>query len=347
MNRAPWIPIIFFVGIFSLPNSAYADPLAVQSTTPVTSQIPNVGLIWKGDIPTSVAFPSDAYSGTVEFPIQGLLPFKVLADKATGVEVDFEIWSPLGKKLGSQTIYSFSWNPVGPNTLVDISLYPDNSLYGTQTLIIKTIYTTTTSGLLSRYLEDDQQFPIQINKVIPPKAPEPPSLSNSTTNGTTFNFNFSVPDSSPPVTKYEVAMASLLSPNLSPTSSFSFGTKTILLDTASTSFSITPADVIRYFASGYATLGTSSVLFTVRAVNAVGSSNWSNGIYIATADLGLGAYGAPTPQSVPSTPYTVDVPPLTVAHNATKLITIKCTNGKSFRNVKAVNPRCPTGFKRK
>lgn len=339
---------LFVVGnmIFSQ-GIAHADNLPVNASTNITSQIPNVGLIWRGEIPTSINFPSDAFSGTLEFPIQGILPFNVLADKAEGVEVDFEIWSPLRKKLGSSTIYSFDWNPVGPNTLVDVPLYSDASLYGTQTMIIKTIYTTNTNGLLSRYLEDDQRTSLIINQVVPPKAPDAPTQLAGNFNGTTGNFTFTQSNATPPITKYEIGIASLISPNLSRASTYSFGTKTILNTTNSTSFSVTPDDVLRYFSSGYATVGTSSVLITVRANNSVGTSDWSNGIYMTTAQLGISPKGLPTPQSTPTHPYTVVVPETIPAKSSTRTLTISCTKGKSIKTVKGTSPKCPVGYKKK
>jgi|GEM_PF-4319691 len=341
--------IVVVAGTLSTLAIANADNLPINSTTTITSQIPNVGPVWKGDIPTSINFPSDAYSGTLEFPIQGLLPFRTLADKANGVEVDFEIWSPAGKKLSSATIYSFSWNPVGPNTLVDLSLYPDNALYGPQTMIIKTIYTTTTTGLLSRYLEDDQTISIQINQTIPPKAPDTPTqLTGSQLSATkAFDFSFTAPTANPLVTKYEIAIASLLAPNLSPASGFSWGTKTILNTSTSNNFTVSPNDVSRYFSSGFATQGTNAVLINVRAVNSIGSSDWSNGIYLLTSQLDMNPYGTPTPQSTASQPNKVVLPESTQTHSAAKTFSIVCLKAKLVKTVRGTSPKCPVGYKKK
>lgn len=333
--------VFSLVGTLATTGTAHADNLPINAISTITSQIPNIGQIWKGDIPISINFPSDAYSGTLEFPIQGILPYKVLADKANGVEVDFEIWSPAGKKLTSTTIYSFSWNPVGPNTLVDLPLYPDNSLYGTQTMIIKTIYTTSTTGLLSRYLEDDQTIPIQISKTIPPKAPDSPTQLTATQGAAVgFAFSFIAPTANPPVTKYEITIASLLSPNLNPASSLSFGSKTILNTSTTSTFSVTADDVFRYFASGYATLGTNAVLINVRAVNSVGSSDWSNGVYLTTAQFGLNPYGTPVPSQSNAVVVPQDSP-------TPKILKIVCTKGKLTKTLKGVTPKCPTGYKKK
>lgn len=149
--------------VFSLamPISASgADSLTILAVTPYTAQISGVGSIWKGSIPTSFEYPIDGSFEKLEFPIQGILPYSVLADRATGVSVEFEIWSEAGKKLGSTSIYSASWNPVGPNTL--ISMYVYSGSIGKQTMIVRTLYTLRTNGLLSSYLKQEDRFEINI-----------------------------------------------------------------------------------------------------------------------------------------------------------------------------------------
>jgi hypothetical protein len=172
---------VALVAIFSwfLVPEANAAGLVVNTTSPVTSSIPNVGNIWKGDIPTSISYPTDSFSEKLEFPITGAIPISVLADRANGVDVEFAIWTDSGVKLGSQTVYSFSWNPVGPNTMVSMYLSRADNLYGTHTMLITTSYTTSTTGLLSRYLKDEQRVKISINKSVPVKAPEAPVIKGS------------------------------------------------------------------------------------------------------------------------------------------------------------------------
>ena len=116
------------------------------------ANIKQAGDIWRGSIPTEVALPTSGYSKQIQFQVEGLLPYKTLADRSLGVSVEFEIWSDAGEKIGYDTLYSFEWNPVGPKTLVSISL-PSELLADTFTLLIKTIYETNTDGLQSRYLE--------------------------------------------------------------------------------------------------------------------------------------------------------------------------------------------------
>jgi hypothetical protein len=119
----------------------------------------------------------------LEFTIKGLLPIKVLADKANGVDVEFSVWTDSGVKLGSSTIYSFSWNPVGPNTMVSLNLFDNPALIGTHTLLINTEYTTSTTGLLSRYIKDDRQLKLKISKEIAKPTPIASSKSTDTNVG--------------------------------------------------------------------------------------------------------------------------------------------------------------------
>lgn len=136
------------------PIPANANELAVIKTTNfVTGSTTITPNIWQGNIPTSIGI--GRYNNyKVEFPIQGLLPYSTLGAKnsrGAGVEVEFEIWSDNGKKVGYDTIYSFSWNPTGPNTLVEFYLF--DFPIGTHTLIIITKYELSTNGLLTSYVE--------------------------------------------------------------------------------------------------------------------------------------------------------------------------------------------------
>ena len=157
---------------------ANAAGLIVNSKTTVISDIPSIGQIWTGDIPVSVSYPSDSFSEKLEFPIIGMLPKDVLADRARGVEVEFAIWSDSGVKLGAQTVYSSSWNPVGPNTMVSMYLNSNSNLYGIHTMLITTSYTTSTTGLLSKYLKDEKKLQIEIKKLLASKAPDAPVLKS-------------------------------------------------------------------------------------------------------------------------------------------------------------------------
>jgi hypothetical protein len=144
-----------------LTSAPAADSLVVSKVTPYKANIAGVGDIWKGDIPTSFEFPLGSYSQYIEFPIQGILPYAVLADRATGTNVEFELWSTVGKKIAYTTVYSFSWNPIGPNTLVSLSLREAEAI-GSHVLIIRTIYETNTNGLLTSYLKQEIQMPVTV-----------------------------------------------------------------------------------------------------------------------------------------------------------------------------------------
>ena len=172
--------------ICGLPANA---AIQIAATSTVTSVIPEVGAIWTGEIPTAISIPPDESSGKLEFTIKGLLPISVLADQANGVKVEFSVWSDSGVKLGSETIYSFSWNPVGPNTMVSMYLFDNSALSGTHTLLMNTEYSTSTNGLLSRYIKDDRQLKIKISKEIAKPLPTAPSKPNKPSVGNQGNNN--------------------------------------------------------------------------------------------------------------------------------------------------------------
>ncbi len=144
-----------------VPSAFAADTLVISKTQSYKANIAGVGDIWKGDIPTSIDFPLSTSYQKIEFPIQGLLPYAVLADRATGTDVEFELWSIAGKKIASDTVYSFDWNPVGPNTLVSMSLSESEAI-GSHVLIVRTIYETKTNGLLTSYLKQEERFNVSV-----------------------------------------------------------------------------------------------------------------------------------------------------------------------------------------
>jgi len=329
MRRYIFLLTVVLISNLSGGISAKAAGLVVSSKTTVISEIPTVGQIWRGDIPVSVSYPSDSFSEKLEFPIIGILPKDVLADRARGVEVEFAIWSDAGIKLGSQKVYSFSWNPVGPNTMVSMYLTQNPSLYGIHTMLITTSYTTSTTGLLSRYLKDEKRVQIEIKKLLASKKPDSPDLKNSWENGNAI-LEFAAIVSNPPVTKYQLSVSSLLAPNLAPTSTFSYGAGTILLEGTDNKFVVTKSELTRYFASGYAAIGSEYILFRVEAINAIGNSNLSNGIYFEPKSWGL------QPHSLP-----------VVSTQEPKRVTIICAKGKLTKKVTAIKPKCPAGYKKK
>ena len=124
--------------------------------------VKQVGDIWKGAIPTEVTLPTSGYSKEIQFQIEGLIAYKTLASKSLGVQVEFEIWSDDGEKIGYETIYPSDWNPVGPKTLVRISL-PSQNVSGVHTLLIRTIYETNTNGLQTSYWEGKTSQKLKVN----------------------------------------------------------------------------------------------------------------------------------------------------------------------------------------
>lgn len=254
---------------------ANAAGLEIDSSTSIVAEIANVGKIWKGDIPTSVSYPSESSSEKLEFTIQGLLPISELADRARGVDVEFAIWSDSGVKLGSQTIYSFSWNPVGSNTMVSMYLYQNASLYGKHTMLITTSYTTSTTGLLSRYLKDERKIQFEVKKVIPQKIPSLISSLKGEWKGYNLSYKFTSPESNPPILYYEVGLADSVAgmPN-------NYYEPTVIKKITETNFDVTPGEFLKTLS-----LKNDSVIVKVRAVNAVGPAAWGGGIYTVTKDL--------------------------------------------------------------
>ena len=322
MNRIKFILALGAILSSILVPTANAAGLIVEATGKVTSNISNVGDIWTGNIPTKVTYPSESYSEKLEFTINGILPISVLADKANGVDVEFAIWSDSGVKLGSQTIYSFSWNPVGPNTVVSMYLSQNAALYGKHTMLISTNYTTSTTGLLSRYLKDEKKHFIEIVKVLPKKIPDTPVARGGWQNNI-YVVEFDPIEANPPVSKYVLTLASLKSPTLLPTQPSNYNNRQIVLEGMGEKFSLTKMDVEQYLKGSNAISSTPVVLVRVEAINEVGYSTLSPGVYLTLKDFGI----APLVQA--------------------KSITITCIKGKTTKKVTAVNPKCPTGYKKK
>lgn len=380
----------------------------VDNSEDYTANIATVGNIWKGKIPSRISFPLQSSSQSINLTIQGLLPYSTLADKATGVEVEFELWSTKGKKIANQKIYSFSWNPVGPNTLVSMRLSESDAI-GNHTLIIRTIYELSTTGLLTRYLqqEDKKQITVvgrkkdqtikfnQLNDVnidkgsfdiyssdlfsseysLTPQlrsatpgicdvknrsvtlissgvctlvASEPGNDSVSAASEVSVSFKvlagkpkvpssfsgnkqgnsvqYSIGGNYDSNIKFEVSIAPILNPSLSPANSTSFYSPTVLKTVTGQSFTITPEEVNAYYNSIVIPYSKydSIFLIRVRATNDIGTSDWANGIYTYVRDMGIVAPVVVTPKT-----------------------TITCVKGKTKKIVTGVNPGCPAGFKKR
>jgi len=164
-----------------------ADNAGITSTQRYTANIPGVGDIWKSDIPKAISFPSDKSSVELEFPIQGILPYKTLSDRATGVDIDFELWTSAGEKIASRSVYSSVWNPVGPDTLISLTLFK-NDLFGELFFVVSTQYKVSTTGLLSRYLSTQTKIPLTISGINIPA-----SKATSAVIDASENFTGSIP----------------------------------------------------------------------------------------------------------------------------------------------------------
>lgn len=385
-----------------------ADSIVIQDSTPYTAKISGVGSIWSGNIPKTIQFPLGNYSQKIEFPIQGILPVSVLSDRATGTDVEFELWSSIGKKIASNTVYSFSWNPVGPNTLVSMYLSESDAI-GSHILIVRTIYELKTNGLLTSYLKQEDRFPISIlpkkksqtisigtfkdrsisegsftiysfdvksseyslkvqvtsstpstclvngdsislvgagictlsfsqpgNETIAPASTveasfkiagsKPSAITDlkASLSGQNLNYNFSKPSSSDPITRYDVTIQHLLRSGLSVSQYLSYGPYTVLKTANSENFSISADEIKNYLLSaGVSNITSQSVMVRVIANNVLGSSDFSNGIYTETSRFGW------------------------KTSTSAKNITITCIKGNVTKKVTAVNPKCPSGYKKK
>jgi hypothetical protein len=254
---------------------AVAGGLVINTTTSITAEVPTIGQIWKGDIPTSIEIPTDSFSEKLEFPITAILPIIQLTDRSLGVQVEFAIWSDSGVKIGSETIYSFSWNPVGPKTMVGINLYANPSMYGKHTMLVTTSYYLSTNGLISKYLKDEQRLPIEIKKLVPQKVPSTPTDLKGEWVGSNLRYKFTAPESYPSIINYEIGIAQNV-----PGSTSLYYEPTVLKKTTNTYFEITPGEFLNTIA-----LTNESVIVRVRAVNAIGNSSWNPGVYTPIGDL--------------------------------------------------------------
>lgn len=254
-----------------------ADGLSINATTAYTATIENVGAIWKGNIPTKIGFPSDSYSQKIEFQIQGILPISVLSDRATGTDVEFELWSEQGKKIAYDTVYSSEWNPVGPNTLVSMYLSASDAI-GTHTMIIRTIYEVSTTGLLTRYLKSEQRFPVTISLVKKPTTIDLTSGSYET-DGVSVGF-MPLPDL--PSSSYELGMRFLKSSGLDIKVTSNY-TDFVLVGSAQSPKTYVKYSDIRRYASPYiSNFEKSAIGIAVRGKNGDVVGEWGKWFYFET-----------------------------------------------------------------
>jgi hypothetical protein len=260
--------------VYSAAPAHAQDSITKETVAVVGSVETPVGVIdvWKADLPTRVWMErrSDGPCGYINFSIEALLPYSQL-DNINGPEVDFEIWSSTGEKIGDRSIYRFSWNPVGPLTAVKI-FNCGREGYGNFVLIAKTQYQVSTTGLISRYFESS----IRHNITVSP-APKPPAAMKFSSQGRftkgVLEFSYRKPNSGSKILSYEVGYStSKSSSNRSPRFSKIRVLKQV--DANEKSFEINKADVRRAYSSG-----VNFVSFSVRAVSEAGPGKWSKGWY--------------------------------------------------------------------
>lgn len=278
MNKKIACIVTFVLALSTITFSANAaETISITSTSSYTATIDGVGAIWRGNIPTRIAYPSGTYSQKLEFQIQGILPYSVLADRATGTEVEFELWSEQGKKIASDTVYSFDWNPVGPNTLVSMYLSESDAV-GNPTMIVRTIYELSTTGLLTRYLKSEQRFSVSIGVLKKPASIDLTGASYES-NGISWSFT-GLNDSS--ITGYELGFRYIKSPGLDPTQNSNYGDFMAVGKATAPKTQWTFEEIKKIISPYISDFSNSSFIVAVRAVNSGMSGDWGKGYYFET-----------------------------------------------------------------
>ena len=272
--------------ISSSTNAVAAETISITESSDYTAVVEVVGQVWKGKIPTKIAYPAGTSSQKLEFQIQGILPQSVLGDRATGTDVEFEIWSDAGKKIASDTVYSFDWNPVGPNTLVSMYLYESDAI-GTHTMIVRTIYELSTTGLLTRYIKSEQRFTVRIVSAVKPAQVDLTSASDFSNNvgyalGTEYSFT---PLSTPGVIRYEVGLLTMKSPGLDPAANASYLDPIVIKSVSGGNFELYYDDLKPEILKYMSDLTNSAFIIKVRAVSEGGAGPWGKGYYTLTKDI--------------------------------------------------------------
>lgn len=272
--------------IVSPANATAAETISITESSDYTAVVEVVGQVWKGKIPTRIAYPAGSSSQKLEFQIQGILPQSVLGNRATGTDVEFEIWSDAGKKIASDTVYSFDWNPVGPNTLVSMYLSESDAI-GTHTMIVRTIYELSTTGLLTRYIKSEQRFTVRIVSAVKPAQVDLTAASDFSNNvgyalGTKYSFS---PLSTPAIIRYEVGLLAMKSPGLDPAASASYLEPIVLKSVSGGNFELYYDDLKPELLKYMSDLSNSAFIIKVRAVSEGGAGTWGKGYYTLTKDI--------------------------------------------------------------
>ncbi len=273
---------VLTLSLLSVGNPASAENSVTKEAVPVVGIVDtSLGPIsvWKADLPTKVFLEKGSSGGPcgyIAFPIEALLPYSQL-DTLNGPEVEFEIWSADGTKIGDDTIYRFSWNPVGPLTKVEI-FNCESDGFGTFVMIVKTKYQVSTNGLVSRYFESSIRQNITIAPA--PTAPEQIDLPEGAWTGGLLKFTFRPPYSDSRILYYEVGYRQSRSSSKSSMPTFSDFKVLKQVKGSLKSFTITKADVKKMF-----TAGVTFNSFSVRAVSDAGPGEWSSGWYYSKAQV--------------------------------------------------------------
>ncbi|NBU13406.1 MAG: hypothetical protein EBT35_02150, partial [Alphaproteobacteria bacterium] len=135
-------------------------------------------------IPTAITLIDGSFSSRIQFQIDAILPYKILADRASGTSIEFEIWESTGKKIADDYFSSYNWSPITKNSLVDIYLGSEVGP-GTYNLLVRTIYKTNTDGLLSSYLKTEFSQGITISGTARQKTTQPKILYQNKFNSQT------------------------------------------------------------------------------------------------------------------------------------------------------------------
>jgi hypothetical protein len=281
---------LILTGISTPASGAVA--LKVLETTTTVSSVQTSGEIWRGLIPTSVVLMQGEYSGELEFPIEGRLEHKVLADRSLGVDVEFELWSSAGKKIASDTVRSYDWNPIGPNTLVSMTFYQrDLSASATYTLLIRTVYKVSTTGLLSRYLEDKKTLNF---KIVEAKLPSKVTQTNNVAEE--FEIGNALD-----ATSYEIGIgftnSNVTNTDCTKVPLSSYLPPVVIKTVTSLKFKLTDEDLYEIAKRLGASLN-SPYRTVVRGVNQFGVGDWSSG-FCASKFVTPAPAPAPAPSSTP------------------------------------------------
>lgn len=293
MRRVALIAMI----IFSLVNPIYAqassDAETVSSEATIAN-IPQVGDLWSANVPTQVQFEkSITYPcGYVIIPVRGLLSYSTLADKANGVSLNITAWSDSGAKLGNGYLGSSDWNPVGPITQAKV-FFCGADVVGTHTLLIETLYYTSTTGLLSRYLSTTNRSRLSISiQKSPPVAIKDFKISLS---GQAIDASWSTPSSDATITGYEIGLFD--SNSNAPLPPLDSDLKSPVIVTT-LSANAKQVSILWSEVSKFTKYPGTSIVFKVRATSSSGAAAWSNGIYLTQQQFA--AYKPPS--SLPPKP---------------------------------------------